>query len=123
MALEIITKILQIIVAAGLLNVWLVRRNKSTAYRGGEAKTIVEEFAVYGLPPAVCYTVGTLKVGSAILLLLGLAFPSLVPPVAALIAFLMLGAVIMHAKVKDPIKKAVPAGLMLVMSLVVFLGS
>lgn len=123
MALGAITPTLQVIVAFGLLNVWLVRRNRSTAYRGGNATTIVEEFAVYGLSPFFCYAIGTLKVGSALLLLLGLKYPLVVPPVAALVAMLMLGAVSMHAKVGDPIKKAVPATLMLVMSILIFFGS
>lgn len=123
MALGVITQVLQIVVAIGLLNVWLVRRNRSTSYRGGNATNIVEEFAVYGFSPFFCYAIGTLKVGSAILLLLGLAFPLVVPPIAALVSMLMLGAVSMHAKVGDPIKKAIPAALMLMMSLVIFFGS
>ena len=40
----------QVIVAVGLLNVWLLRTNKATAWRGGEARNMHEEFAVYGLP-------------------------------------------------------------------------
>lgn len=123
MALGAITPVLQVIIACGLLNVWIVRRNKGTAYRGGNASTIVEEFAVYGLSPFFCYAIGTLKVGSALLLLVGLKYPALVPPVAALVSMLMLGAVSMHAKVGDPVKKAIPAALMLLMSALVFLGS
>ena len=117
------TKVLQVIVALGLLNVWLLRRNKSTAYRGGRASNMVEEFAVYGLSPFFCYSIGTLKVGAAILLLLGLTFPPLVVPASALIAALMLGAVLMHAKVGDPIKKAIPASLMLVMSAIILVSA
>lgn len=123
MALGAITPVLQVVVACGLLNVWLIRRNRNTAYRGGNATTIVEEFAVYGLSPFFCYAIGTLKVGSAILLLLGLKFPLLVPPIAALVTLLMLGAVAMHAKVGDPIKKALPATGMLLMSVLILLGS
>ena len=33
-----IGSILQVIVGLGLLNVWLLRRQSSTAYRGGDAK-------------------------------------------------------------------------------------
>jgi hypothetical protein len=119
----IITKVLQIIVALGLLNVLLVRRNKSTSYRGGNASNIVEEFAVYGFSRSFCYAIGTLKVSAAIALLLGLQFPALVIPASALIAALMLGAVSMHAKVQDPISKALPASLMLAMSATVFFAS
>ena len=112
----VMTQVLQVILALGLLNVWLVRRNMRTAYRGGAAKNLVEEFAVYGLSPFFCYAIGALKVGCAILLLLGLKFTALVAPAAALLSALMLGAVLMHAKVGDPIKKAIPASIMLIMS-------
>lgn len=113
----------QAIIALGLLNVWLIRFNKSTAYRGGEARTLLEEFAVYGLPAWFCYFVGVLKISAAIALLLGFIFPKLVLPAAGLIVVLMIGAVAMHFKVKDSIKKAVPASAMLVMSAVIFFGS
>jgi hypothetical protein len=122
MASGTITQVLQLIVAFGLFNVWVVRRNKSTAYRGGNATNIVEEFAVYGFSPSFCYAIGLLKIGSAILLILGLVFPKIVAPVAFLVSLLMVGAVTMHAKVGDPIKKAIPATLMLIMSLIIFLG-
>jgi hypothetical protein len=70
--------VLQIIIALGLLNVWLLRFNKVTAYRGGSANTLLEEFAVYGLPAWFCYFIGILKVGSAVALLLGFIYPQLI---------------------------------------------
>jgi uncharacterized membrane protein YphA (DoxX/SURF4 family) len=96
--------------------VWLIRSNWSTAYRGGDAKTLKEEFAVYGLPGWFCTLVGFLKVTSALALLLGIWFPQLILPAAAMITALMIGAVSMHAKVKDPIGKTLPAAAMLLMS-------
>jgi hypothetical protein len=114
-------QILQIAVGLGLLNVWLVRANLSTAYRGGNAQNIREEFAVYGLPAWFCTLIGVLKVGAAIALLAALWFPEIRQPAAALIAALMVGAVSMHAKVRDPIIKTVPAAAMLLMSLVICL--
>lgn len=108
--------VLQIIVALGLLNVWLLRFNKSTQYRGGKAKNLKEEFAVYGLPPWFMYCVGALKVGSALALLAGLWIPTLIAPAATLVVVLMLGALIMHIKVKDPVTKSLPAAAMLLMS-------
>ncbi len=110
-------QILQVIVSLGLLNVWLVRANLSTAYRGGKATTLREEFAAYGLPNWFCTVVGALKIGSAVALLAAIWFPEIRVPVAALISCLMVGAVMMHAKVKDPIGKAMPAAAMLLMSL------
>ena len=112
--MNITLNILQAIAALGLLNVWLVRFNKQTAYRGGEASNLLEEFAVYGLPVWFCYLVGALKVGSAITLLLGFIYPKLILPAAMLILVLMLGAVAMHIKVNDSIKKTLPASAMLI---------
>jgi uncharacterized membrane protein YphA (DoxX/SURF4 family) len=67
--------ILQIIVAVGLLNVWLLRFNRSTAYRGGQARSMPEEFAAYGLPGWFTYVVGALKVGGALCLITGIWSP------------------------------------------------
>lgn len=78
-----------------------------------------EEFAAYGLPVWSCYAVGFLKVASAFALLVGLFQPALVLPAAAVISVLMLGAVAMHVKVHDPLKKAVPAFTILVLCLVI----
>jgi uncharacterized membrane protein YphA (DoxX/SURF4 family) len=111
--------VLQVIIALGLLNVWCLRANRATGFRGGNAKNIKEEFAVYGLSENFCYLVGFLKISCAILLLLGLWFEQLRLPAALIVSVLMLGAVAMHAKVRDPIKKTVPAALMLIMSVVV----
>ena len=45
--------------------------------------------------------------------------PLLVRPAAIGIAILMLGAVVMHVKVRDPAKKSAPALTMLVLSVLV----
>ena len=58
--LSTISTVLQVIVGLGLLNVWLLRRGSATAYRGGTAKNLKDEFAAYGLPPAAFYVVGIL---------------------------------------------------------------
>jgi uncharacterized membrane protein YphA (DoxX/SURF4 family) len=109
--------IIQLIVAFGLLNVWLVRSKKETAYRGGNAKNIIEEFRAYGLPVWFCYLIGFLKVSAAIVLIIGIWVPDLALPAAALLLVLMLGAVSMHIKVKDPVKKAFPAVIMVLLNL------
>lgn len=120
--METIVKICQIIVGCGLLNVWLLRFNRATAYRGGSAANMREEFAAYGLPAWSCYLVGFLKVASAFALLGGLIHPALVLPAAAVIALLMAGAIAMHIKVGDPLKKSLPALSVLVLSLVMIAG-
>ena len=82
-AMEILIQALQVIVALGLLNVWLIRSSKSTPYRGGDAQTISEEFAAYGLPAFMMYVVGGLKVIIALAMIAGLWIPALVIPAAA----------------------------------------
>lgn len=111
--------ILQAIVGLGLLNVWLLRRQSATAYRGGEAKNLKDEFAAYGLPAPMFYIVGGLKIICGVLLLVGFAYPPVVLPAAAVVAVLMMGAVAMHLKVRDPVSKFVPAALMLAMSVAI----
>ena len=113
---SMIGSILQVIVGVGLLNVWLLRRDSATAYRGGEAKNLKEEFATYGLPAPMFYIVGGLKIICGVLLLVGLGFRPVVLPAAAVVVVLMLGAVAMHVKVGDAVSKYVPAALMLAMS-------
>jgi hypothetical protein len=120
--METIVQICQIVVGCGLLNVWLLRFNKPTAYRGSSAANMLEEFAAYGLPAWSCYLVGFLKVTSAFALLAGLIYPALVLPAAGVVAILMAGALAMHIKVGDPVKKSLPALSVLILSLVIIAG-
>jgi uncharacterized membrane protein YphA (DoxX/SURF4 family) len=105
-----------LVVGLGLLNVWLVRSRSATAYRGGAATSLREEFAVYGLPVAVFYVVGVLKVSAGLLLVAGVWLDLPVRIAAGVVAALMVGALAVHVKVGDPVKKAIPATLMLAMS-------
>ena len=117
--LHTISTISQVIIALGLLNVWILRFNKETPYRGGIAKTMREEFTEYDLPAWSCYFIGFLKITASLFLLAGVQFPQLILPSAILILFLMLAAFTMHIIVRDPIKKALPAFSLLVLSTVV----
>jgi uncharacterized membrane protein YphA (DoxX/SURF4 family) len=108
---------MQLIVALGLLNVWFLRNKQATNYRGGSAKTLKEEFLAYGLPVWVYFLVGGLKVLGALVLLIGIFQPELITPVAGLLVVLMLGALAMHLKVKDPLIKSLPALAMLALNL------
>jgi uncharacterized membrane protein YphA (DoxX/SURF4 family) len=110
---------LQIIVPLGIFNVWVLRFRKSTAYRGKSAQNLSEEFAAYGLPGWMVWVVGTLKLGSAVALLIGLWWPALVVPSAGLLVFLMAGAMAMHFKVSDPPKKFLPAFVMLALNVAI----
>lgn len=118
-----ITIFLQLFVAFGLLNVWLIRCNKKTTYRGSNAYSLKDEFAAYGLPLWSFYVIGFIKISSAILLLLGLWKPFLVFPAALVVSFMMVGALCMHIKVRDSVKKLLPALIMLFCSIGICLGS
>lgn len=111
-----IVSIFQIIIAIGLINVWLVRFNKPTKYRGAGAGNMADEFAAYGLPKWFMYLVGAGKILIATLMIVGFWVPVVVYPASALLVLLMLGAVSMHIKVHDPFIRMVPALLMLVMA-------
>ncbi len=107
----------QIIIALGIFNVWLVRYNRSTGYRGGSANNMRQEFAAYGLPFWAMCVIGGLKIALAILLLVGIWVPSLVQPAAIAMAVLMVGAIAMHLKVGDAPRKSLPAACMLGLSI------
>ena len=113
--------LLQIVIALGIFNVWLLRFNQPTAWRGGGAQTMREEFRVYGLSNAMCTGVGAIKISAAVLLLVGIWIPVVAQMSAGLIALLMLAAVIMHVKVADPFRKALPACGMFILSATVIL--
>ncbi len=121
MSTHVLSSLLQVIVGLGLLNVWLVRARSSTAYRGGAAQSLKEEFAVYGLPEWTFYLVGGLKVIAGVLLIVGVWVPGLVRLPAAVVAVLMVGALAMHAKAKDPASKYLPALSVLLMSVAILL--
>lgn len=113
---------LQLFVALGILNVWLLRANKPSAYRGGNARNLREEFLAYGLPAESMYLVGAIKILLALALIAGIWFPLLVLPAAIGMGLMMLGAVAMHVKIKDPLHKSLPAaGLALLCALIAFL--
>ena len=101
--------ILQLIIAIGLINVWFFRFNKATDYRGGNATNMKEEFIAYGLPVWLMYFVGTLKVSIALMLIISFWVEQLLLYNLIALAVLMIAAVLMHVKVKDPIKKSYPA--------------
>jgi hypothetical protein len=114
--------VLQLVVGLGLLNVWLVRPKSSTAYRGGGATSLREEFSVYGLPSFAFYVVGGLKIAAALILVVGVWVTTLPVQLAAgVVAALMAGALLMHIKVGDPVKKAMPATIMLVLCVTIVL--
>ena len=95
--------------ALWILNVWILRFNKETEYRGGDAKNLPQEFDVYGFPKGTVYLVGATKISLALLLIIGLWVDPIVRPAALALGALMVGAIGMHLRVCDRLKKAAPA--------------
>jgi hypothetical protein len=114
--MQLIVILFQIIIALGIANVWLLRSGQSTAWRGGSAQNMTEEFAEYGLPAWFMKLVGAMKLTFAALLVIGIWVQGVTVYAALGLVALMLGAVAMHVKIGDPPKKAVPAFAMLAMS-------
>ena len=113
--------VLQITIAVVIIAVWIFRPRLETSFRAGDAKNIVEEFAVYGLPLWSVYAIGITKLTLAILLIVGIWYSSLVQFAAVGMGILMAGAVVCHLKTKgDPLSRATPASLMLLMCALVF---
>ena len=106
--------IAQSLAVLGILNVWIIRFNRETQFRGGDATNLREEFAVFGFPGWVVYATGFVKVSLALLLIAGLWAAELVRPAA--LALLMVGAIAMHIRAGDRPKKALPASTILVLS-------
>ncbi len=112
-----IISIFQVVIAFGLVNVWIVRFHKPTQYRGSGAGNMEAEFLAYGLPQWFMYMVGAAKMLIALCMIIGFWIPVLVYPASVLLVMLMIGAIAMHIKVKDPFIRTVPALLMFVMAL------
>ena len=111
--MKYIKQILVLFVSITVLNVWLIRFNNATIFRGGDAANMLEEFIVYGFDKPFLYLIGVLKISAALGLLVGLFYKKLIVPCALIIGVLMVGAVVMHFRVSDEIHKFLPAGLML----------
>ena len=119
--MEYVTIIIKVFIFFSIANVWFLRFNKPTSWRGGQAANMKKEFEVYGLSETMLYLVGGLKVLAAILLVVSIWVPQLTIPAAGIMAILMAGAIAMHIKVKDPLQKSFPAFSFLVLSLFLIL--
>ena len=119
---------IKIITALGIFNVWMLRYNKITEYRGGNAKSLKEEFETYGLKSWFMYIIGTIKIVVSILLIISCfsryinILDSTVFYGAAIMSLIMIGAILMHLKVNDPFKKSIPAVTMLTLYSIIFLN-
>lgn len=114
--MEWIKIVIQIVIAASIFNVWILRFKKPTRWRGGTAKNMKEEFEAYGLPLWFMTLIVFFKLTLSALLIAGIWLPELITPAAIGVAVLMLGAVSMHIKVKDLLVKSFPAFCFFVLS-------
>ena len=117
---------IKIISALGIFNVWMLRYNKMTEFRGGNAKSLKEEFETYGLNLWLMYIIGAIKIGVSILFIIS-CFSGYINILdfavfygSAIMSLIMIGAIFMHLKVNDPFKKSVPAISMLAMYSIIF---
>jgi uncharacterized membrane protein YphA (DoxX/SURF4 family) len=115
----IMISLLQVVLALGLVNVWVMRFHKPTQYRAKGSANMEQEFHAYGLPTWFMYVVGGLKLSIAVALVAGLWFPFLVCPSVGLLGLLMIGAIAMHIKVRDSLVRTLPAIGMLLMVLII----
>ena len=120
--MKVLSKILSVVVGLTVINVWLFRSNKSTSYRGGNANSLMEEFEVYGLGDYFL-TIGIIKVGLAVLLILSLYYKKLRMFSALGIGLMMLVAIYMHFRVGDELIKSMPASVMLLSCLIIAYSS
>lgn len=121
--MRFLKQFLILFVSMVVLNVWLLRFNKATIYRGGDATNMIEEFLVYGIDKPFLYLIGALKIAAAVGLLLGFFYKKFVIPCASIITVLMIGAVAMHFKVSDEAHKFFPAAFMLLCGLSIIILS
>jgi len=103
-----LTICLQAFVAAAIFFVWVVRY-----------QNIIVEFKHFGLPDWLRDSVGTLKLGLSLLLLVGIERPDIAAIGGLGIAALMACAFATHVRVKNPVYKMLPSLSLLVISLII----
>jgi len=101
---------LKIIIATSVFFVWVVRYDN-----------IIKEFKHYNLPNWLRDLVGILKLSSVFMILS--SKPMLVELGAASLAGLMLVALVVHLKVRNPIPKMIPALTLLIFSVLIFMAN
>ncbi len=119
--MEYLENAIKIVIAISIVNVWLFRFGQATQWRGGQSENMKQEFEAYGLPQWSMIVVGAAKVILAFTLLASIHYKQLELIGAYGMAILMVGAIIMHLKIKDPIQKSLPAFIFLILSLALVL--
>ena len=116
--MEYVDIAIKLIISLSVLNVWLLRAKKPTQWRGGGAESLQDEFKAYGLTPEMMRLVGAVKIILSLILLFSIFYPQAEIVGAAGMAIMMVGAIIMHIKIDDPLKRSLPAFIFLTLSLI-----
>ena len=112
--------LLKLIVSLTIINVWTLRANKNSIYRGGESVDLVSEFLSYGLSVNLMYLVGATKVIAALLLFISVFFKKLEKIPLIIISVFMISAIYFHFSINDTLIKSFPAALMLVLCIGIY---
>ena len=121
--LKVLNVCISLFVSFLVMNVWLFRLNKESPYRGGNAKTMIQEFTAYGLDVNIMYIIGSLKIIASLGLIIGLLKTKISVYSSILMAILMIGAIYFHFKISDPAIKYFPSALMLACSVFIYFSS
>jgi hypothetical protein len=118
--MEYVEIVIKLVIGLSVLNVWLLRANRPTQWRGANAQSLKEEFKAYGLSIGMMRVVGAIKILLSLLLLASILYQPLEKIGAIGMAIMMAGAVLMHIRIKDALKRSLPAFIFLCLSLLVF---
>jgi len=108
--METLVQLGRILVPVAIFFVWVVRYDN-----------IVKEFKHYSLPDWTRDLVGILKLSCAVMILTSNGF--LLKLGAVGIVLLMIAALIVHLRVKNPPAKMLPAATLMLLSLLIFLSA
>ena len=115
-----LSDILQLFIGVSIVFIWVGRTTVASSYRVGNAQTLSEEFTEAGLTQNVYMVMRVLKPIFAFLLVIGIVYKPFFIPCMTFTTLAMIGAVYAHIKVKDELKKMIPAITLLVFCFIVF---
>jgi len=119
--MEYLEIVIKLTISLSVLNVWLLRANKPTPWRGADAGSLKDEFKAYGLSESAMKVVGSIKILLAVLILVSIFYQPLEKFGAIGMAVMMVGAIAMHIKINDALKRSLPAFIFLVLSLILLI--
>ena len=115
-----LSDILQLFIGVSIMIIWIFRTTVASSDRVGNAQTLPEEFTEAGFTEGVYQVMRILKPIFAVLLVIGIVYDPFFVPCMTFTTLAMIGAVYAHVKVRDEIKKMIPAITLLVFCFIVF---